>query len=247
MANDRDSVEVLVKGYIGRSLGTNTTVIPQMINLAVRTMGINISNVYDEQRWQHTFVTDDVTSKINNWQLPSTTKYIKNASIIDNSGNDDIITPMYKVSQQDWYRIGTTELAAPSRNYNTNKPTYRDILSRGSRGGRVDTQGIPSNYTRIGDNIFVHPFPATAVVGWKLLVMLAIRPAKLDSGSDTNSLTVNYEEPLALLASAFIVGLHWRDQEGARPYFANASGLLTGIIKENELSKLKDSVLNLKP
>lgn len=246
MANDRDSVEVLVKGYVGRGVGSNTTVIPQMIDLAVRTMGINISNVYDEQRWKHTFTATDDTSKINNWKLPSTTKYIKNSNIIDNSGDDDVIMPLYKVSQQDWYRIDSPELAVPSRNYNTNKPTYRDIISRGRYVGRVDTQGIPTSYTRIGDNIFVHPFPGTAVVGWDLLVMLAIRPAKLTDGISTNSLTINYEEPLALLAAAYLVGLHWRDRDGAQPYFASASGMLTGIIKETELSKLKDSVLNLK-
>lgn len=247
MPTDRDSVVALATTYIGRSLGTDTTTIPAMVELASDLIGLAVSNVYDEQRWQHTIDQPDIDNKVGDWQIPSTTKFIKSASLVDTTGSDDIIYPLYKVSNERWSKINSSTLVAPQRNYNTNKPTFADIVGRGRYSGRIDARGIPQFYTRIGNNIFVNPSPEQGTLNWEIRILLAIRPVSLVAGSTQNSLTINYERALALVASAMVLSHHLPDPLRARSQMNTASGLLQSIADENELSKLRDSVVNLPP
>lgn len=242
----RDEVVAKVKEFVGRNYTGIDDTIVECMNSAVELFGTTISAVYDEQEWVHTFTSSDTTNRVSNFALPTGTKYILDATIIDPTGDEDIYYTMDGRSPVDAYEIdrlhgrrarpgfytgGVSISGTETMTWNT----FRDHVT--SPVSRVDQDGIPRWYWRVGNNVHIFPRNSVNEEGWELRIMLAMKPAILTTNT-TNTITDNYPYALAHFAAGILWGTRFKDQQAANNHYLIAGQLLNSVASDQELSKL---------
>ncbi|NGX38057.1 MAG: hypothetical protein K1000chlam2_01226, partial [Chlamydiae bacterium] len=129
-------------------------VIDLAINSAIELIGHNIPGIYDEELWEHTFVTADVTNKVDNFPLPTNTKYIRSANFIDTTtAGQETFYPLLQISPDDaydtdkieGYRTGNIGYTTNTRDISATKQWNLNTFQRGgiSTIGRSNRSGRP--------------------------------------------------------------------------------------------------------
>jgi hypothetical protein len=84
----------------------------------------------------------------------------------------------------------------------------------------------------------VYPRPSNSQVGWKLRILLAVKPKKLLTDTDTNTITENYPEALVWYVASLLWLAHLGDKQRGEAFLNTASLLLTSFATQQEISKL---------
>lgn len=228
-----------VKSIVGRNFTGIDDVLNNLIDTAVELFSSTVSSIYDEEQWEHTITSAEVSSKIDNWSLPTTAKTLLSATIIEPKSSGDVYYPVEIVSPMDWYDIGKLYIPSvkTSFDYTTETPTFGEHI-RQTSSKRVDISGIPRYCTKIGNNLYVYPRPSTREIGWKLRILLAVKPKKLTSDTDTNTITEHYPEALVWYVASLLWLAHLGDRQRGEAFLNTASLLLTSFATQQEISKL---------
>lgn len=137
-----------VRGDINTNLNRTvpTAVANLAINSAIELIGHNIPSVYEEEVWDHVFDSDDITNKVDNFQLPTNTKHLRTVTLIDTTtAGEETYYPILMLSPDDAYDTDKVEgYRTGDIGYST---TRRDISPGGNwnlntfRRGGVSTIG----------------------------------------------------------------------------------------------------------
>lgn len=234
-----------MKVWVGRNWTGIDTVIDSAINASIELFGHTIAAIYDEQRWTHTFSSGDTSADRDNFELPATTKHIITASVVDPDSTEDVYHELDIISPAEVYNLDAYFANRPGYDTNALDLGVSGIMSfstfdKGYRGGRtrVDREGVPRLIWRVGTNCFIHPRNSSNEEGWRLELLLAVRPAELSLDADTNTITEHYPRALAHYAAGIVWGARLADMPRAQSEFAIAGQLLSQIAHENEISKL---------
>jgi len=235
-----------VKAWLGRDWSGIDTIVDSAINSTIELFGRSISAIYDEAQWEHTFDSDDTTNDTDNFPLPTNTKYVLNATIINPDGTEDVYYPVKIVSPVDAYEIGEMDrrhrpgFDTTSIDVSATKIITFNTFTKGKTHavGRRDREGVPEFCWRIGNNIWIYPRNSSSEEGWKLRLLIATFPAELSADGDTNTITLNYPRALAHYAAGTVWGARLGDMQRAQSEFTIAGQLLTQIARDQEISKL---------
>jgi hypothetical protein len=237
---NRSDIRTIVKNITGRNFTGIDTVLNNLIDTAVELFGSTISSVYEEEEWSHTITQAEVDSKTDNWLLPSSTKQILKATVINPKGTEKVYFPLEIVSPMDWYDIGKLDayqVRQLSYDYTVQTPRLGDGL-RVRYSGRVDYATIPRFCTRINENLFVFPRPSKNEVDWIIKVLLAVRPSALTSDTSTNIITDKFPYALIWYVGALFWLHHLNDVQRGQTFMQTASLLMTSFATQQEISKL---------
>ena len=233
---------------------TSTTSMDSVIDLAINSacslLGLTLSSIYEEEYWYRTFTSDDATNKVDNFSLPSTVKFIRVADLVDTTtSGEEVYYPLLQVSPDDLYDTDKLEgYRTASVGYTT---TSRDIT--GSSGvwnmntfrrggvstiGRSSRAGRPEFISRVGANVYIHPYITSDYVDWKLRLLLVMYPDVLSDDADVNTITNNYQYALVHFASGLIWASHFHDQNRAQAEFSIAAQFLGSIASDDQIKKL---------
>lgn len=245
MSKTRDDLVGIVQELVGRSYTGSADTIHETINTGIELFGNVISAIYDESEYEHTFSVSDTTDDKNNYRLPSGTKYILDATVI-NPANEDTFYTMEGRSPLDSYKIDHLDSRRHRPGFYTGSVdissteimtwnTFRDHAS--SAVGRVDQEGIPRWYWRVANNIYIFPRNSSNEQGWKLRLLLAMKPPLLVTNTN-NTITDNYPYALAHFAAGLFWATRMGDANRANNHYTVAGQLLAGIASDQEISKL---------
>ncbi len=238
-----------VKVNMKRTSTSIDAVIDLAINSAIELIGHNIPGIYDEELWEHTFVTADVTNKVDNFPLPTNTKYIRSANFIDTTTTgQETFYPLLQISPDDaydtdkieGYRTGNIGYTTNVRDISATKQWNLNTFQRGgiSTIGRSNRSGRPEFVYRIATNIYIHPYITTPYVDWKLRLFLVMYPDKLSATGDTNTISVNFPYALMHFACGIIWSSHFHDQQRAQAEFSLGAQMLSEVARDDQLKKL---------
>lgn len=239
-------MRTVVKDLITHSpTGINTTV-DSMLNTAIEAITQNVSAIYDEDVWYHLFVSGDVSGNINNWTIPSNTKYIRAASYIDLSGDEKQYKELRIISPDDLYNYDSVD--APSSRGFVNMPQTDfsgairfgifDSYGRDSGRTRVDASGEPRICYRLQNQIFVHPRPSSTEVGNELELFIHKYCAPLSADDDTNTISINYPYTCIHYAVGLIWATKLNNMQRANMSIGIAASMLQNVATAQEISKL---------
>lgn len=242
---DLEGVRNDVKLWIGRNWTGIDAVIDSAINASVELFGNTIASVYDEQRWAHTIVSGDVSGNVDNWALPATVKHIITAAVKDPTSTEAVYHEMTILSPAAVYDLDSVYKKRPGYDLSRIDIGPSGVFSfstfeKGYRSGRtrVDRSGRPELIWRVGGNAFVHPRPSTSEIDYSIELLLAVRPAFLVNGTDTNTYTDKYPHLLSHFAAGVVWASRLGDTARAAAEFGIAGQLLTQIANQEEISKL---------
>ncbi len=239
---NRGQIKTQLKSLIRRNFSDIDTILEQCIDMAVELMGRNISAIYDEEEWFHTITNADHTNKINNWQLPSSFKKLLWVTLNDLSPDDDVHYPLNIISPYDQYEL-FTGAGRSSFDYGVDTARIRDGISSGAR---IDFQMQPTCAWQLAGNLYVYPFPSSNEENWTIQAGLQVLPAALTADGESNTISINYPQALIFLAGTLFWGLHLNDPFRFQTWLQLTTTALTGVAKEQELSKLSNINLTIK-
>lgn len=241
----RNEVTDVVKDLIGRNWTGIDATIYNTLNSVIELYGSSISAIYDEESWKHIFTTTDVSQEINAYELPTGTKYILNATVIDPTGEEATYYKVHIVSPKDSFDIDSLDRSGRPGFYTNSRDisgtqimTFNTFTGGGtSQVSRVDRSGIPRFVWRFGNNAYIYPRSSTAEVNWELRILVAKKPPTLTTNT-TNTITINYPFALAHFAAGILWGTRLGDDTRANQQYLLASQHLSAIATDQEISKL---------
>lgn len=227
-----------------------TSVIDLAINSAVELIGHNIPLIYEEEFWERTFTSDDATNKVDNFALPTTTKFIRSCELVDTTtAGEEVYYPLVQVSPDELY--DTNKLEGFSQSAIGYTTSTRDIsgvsgvwdFNTFRRGGitsigRASRAGRPELIARVATNVYIHPYIDSDYVGWKLQLLLVMYPDSLSADGDTNTITVRFPHALMHFASGIIWASHFHDQNRAQAEFQLGAQYLSMVARDDQIKKL---------
>lgn len=237
----KSDIRTTLKNLVGRSFANIDTILNNFIDSAVELLGSTITSVYDEEIWEHTITQAEADAGTDNWALPSRTKFLLNASFVDESGSTPIYYHMDIVSPIDWFdlnELDTRFAFGGDAQYDYSSQIVFGGYRKRAVAGRVDYKGRPKFVTRINNNLFVFPIPGNGEVGKKLRILIAVKPAKLVNDTDSNTLTNNYPDAVIYYAGALFWLLHLNDPVRGTQWLNIASAFLKTFATEEEVKKL---------
>ena len=238
-----------VKSWLGRDWTGIDTVVDNAINSAIEMIGRAIPLIYDEQLWEHTFDSDDVTNETDNFPLPVGTEFIRTATIIDPTGDEDVFYDMLVVSPDDayktekyesWHGSSRPAFFTSTRDISASQTFDWNTFRQGGYGtvGRSNRTGRTEFCYRIGNNIYIQPRVDNSYLNWKFRLYLQMYPAQLSEDTDTNTLTNNFPHALAHFATGIVWASRLGDLQRGQAEFTLGAQYLQTIASADQISKL---------
>lgn len=226
-----------------------TAVIKLAINSAVELIGHNIPMIYEEEFWQHTIDSDDITNKVDNFLLPTNIDYIRTAHLVDTttSGEEDyypllVVSPddLYDTNKVEGYRTGDVGYTTSTRDISGTGIWSSNTFQRGGTSTitRANRDGRPEICARVGQNLYIFPYAASDYENWIIRLLLQMYPDSLSDDADTNTITVNFPHALMHFATGIVWASHFHDQQRATAELQLGAQYLVEVATDDKLKKL---------
>lgn len=237
----RSDIRTSIKTIFNRNPADIDTVLNTLIDTGVELFSNMIASVNDEEIWQRTISSADISGNINNWQLPTYHKGILSATHIDVSGSDDRLTPFKIISPRDSHRAAeidqdgsyTQPDTFPSGGWRWDYGKGRGSYGRGM--SRIE--GRPRIAWQIGKNIFVYPRPDSNEENNIIELVINVKPEDLDADGDSNTITNNYPQALIHYVCA-LAWIYYDAQTKAQSHLQIAAKLLEEFADSDEIQKI---------
>ncbi len=245
-SNIRDNIYINIKRT---STAAMDSVLNLAINSAIELIGHNIPLIYEEELWEHTITSGDVSNKVDNFLLPTKTKFIRTATLIDTTtAGEETFYPLlilspddaYDTDKVEGYRTGDIGYSTSGRDISVTGIWNLNTFRRGgvSTIGRSNRDGRPEMVYRIGKNIYIQPYSSSDYEDWNIRLLLVMYPDSLTANSDTNTITDNFPHTLMHFASGILWASHFHDQQRAQSEFQLGAQYLSEVATDDQLKKL---------